>query len=170
MFTCNPFSDASSTLSIHKMGFPPDMNLSNITSGISLGFDSTASTVMQQQSPRSVSYKPNQSSQSLKHSRNRTESSSKRLDALSCYMAPFSHLEYGPTWKICEQDLVRDMIFIFQGTSGTHLLWDNHKHVFYFAEEIRLPLPIQGICMKLAELGKLYQKVSSYLQLNLFIY
>ena len=149
------------------MGFPSDMNLSNITSGISLGFDSTASTVMQQQSPRPVSYKPNQSNQSLKHSRNRANSSTKRFDALSCYKAPFSHLEYGPTWKICEQDLVRDMIFIFQGASGTHLLWDNHKRVFYFAEEIRLPLPIQGICMKLAELGKLYQKVNSYLQLTL---
>ncbi|KAI6654785.1 hypothetical protein LOD99_2664 [Oopsacas minuta] len=165
--------DLSSTLSIHKMGILSDINLSNVTSGISLGFDSTASTTMHQQSSRSISYKPEESHTSSvnntrnRSNRNRNRSSPKRLDGLSWYMAPFSHLEYGPTWKICEQDLVRDLIFIFQGASGTHILWENTTHRFYFIEEIRLPTPIHCICMKLAELGKLYQKVNLFVTDNM---
>ena len=135
-----------------------------MTSGISMGFDSSASTTKQQISAHSITYRAEDSRSSGVNNHSRPVP--KRLDALSCYGAPFSHLEYGPTWRISEQDLVRDLIFIFQGASGTHLQWDSNRHTFYFAEETRIPTPVHGACMKLAELGKLYQKVHTSVFLN----
>ena len=122
-----------------------------------MGFDSTVSTTKQQVSSHSIAYR-GEDSRSFE-TNNHSRPVPKRLDALSCYGAPFSHLEHGPSWRITEQDLVRDLIFIFQGASGTHLQFDNNRQSYYFAEETRIPTPVHGACMKLAELGKLYQKV-----------
>ena len=156
-------SDISHGLTSHKIGIPPDFNLSSVTSGISMGFDTTASTTKQNISSHSITYR-GEDSRSFE-ANNNSRPVPKRLDALSWYGAPFSHLEHGPTWRISEQDLVRDLIFIFQGASGTHLQWDSNRHSYYFAEETRIPTPVHGACMKLAELGKLYQKVHTSLSL-----
>ena len=157
-----------SVLSLNKI-IPSDLNLTGATSGISLGFDASQFSTQQHLSTQTASMRYGaesetprsrpRSSNITSHPAVSSHRADKTLDAISWYGVAFSHMCDGNIWGVCEQDLVRDLIFIFQGAAGTHIQWDKGRHCFYFPKESRIPIPVYGMCMRMTELGKLYRKV-----------
>ncbi|TPX34499.1 hypothetical protein SmJEL517_g02787 [Synchytrium microbalum] len=70
---------------------------------------------------------------------------------------------YSSTRAIREVDLVRDMIYVFQGIDGKFVKFDISQDTYVVDPDVGIPQPTQDILTKLSELGYLYRRIQEFL-------
>ncbi|KAL5248692.1 hypothetical protein ACHWQZ_G017773 [Mnemiopsis leidyi] len=66
-----------------------------------------------------------------------------------------------------EADLVRDLLFVFQGISTNAIRWEASKLCYIPQPALKLPKPKLDLACKLAELGFLYKQIKSFVDQRL---
>ena len=67
---------------------------------------------------------------------------------------------------IVEMDILRDLLYVFQGIDGRFLKFDARSDAFLLDYQVVLPRPTVEITHKLSELGWLYFKIQKQLQVK----
>jgi gamma-tubulin complex component 3 len=67
---------------------------------------------------------------------------------------------------IVEMDILRDLLYVFQGIDGRFLKFDARSDAFLLDSQVVLPRPAVEITNKLSELGWLYFKIQKQLQVK----
>jgi gamma-tubulin complex component 3 len=65
-----------------------------------------------------------------------------------------------------ETDLIRDLIYLFQGIDGQYIRYDTATHDPLFAPGIHVSKPMTELVFKLTETGWFYTKVRDFVQFN----
>lgn len=63
-----------------------------------------------------------------------------------------------------EFDVIRSLLYIFQGISSKHIKYDPKSEAFVLDPNLRLSAPLQDVIYSLCELGWLYLQVSKYVK------
>ena len=62
-----------------------------------------------------------------------------------------------------ENKLIRDLLFIFQGISGTFIKYDTRSAQYIIDPTLGVPIPVQDTVYSLCELGWLYSRIHEYI-------
>lgn len=68
---------------------------------------------------------------------------------------------------VSESDLLRDLIFIFQGIDGQYIKYNQELNDYAFISDISVSKPMKDMVLKLADLGWLYIRIRNFIQLNI---
>ncbi|GAN07895.1 gamma-tubulin complex component 3 [Mucor ambiguus] len=68
---------------------------------------------------------------------------------------------------VSEADLLRDLIFLFQGIDGQYIRYDTQLNDHVFTPGIEVSPPITNMVFKLADIGWLYTKVRNFVNDNM---
>ena len=61
-----------------------------------------------------------------------------------------------------EFDLIRDLLYVFQGIDGKHIKFNEPADFYLLDSSVCLPKPVTELVQKLCEMGWLYRKVNRY--------
>jgi gamma-tubulin complex component 3 len=67
---------------------------------------------------------------------------------------------------ISESDLIRDILFAFQGIDGTYINYSKHEDSFVLKSTVALSDPVKKMVYQLCEMGWLFRKVVDFIQIN----
>lgn len=67
---------------------------------------------------------------------------------------------------VSESDLLRDLIFIFQGIDGQYIKFNPDLNDYSLANGISVSKPMEEMVFKLAEMGWIYIKIRNFIRLN----
>ncbi|KZS98063.1 hypothetical protein SISNIDRAFT_423662 [Sistotremastrum niveocremeum HHB9708] len=80
------------------------------------------------------------------------------------------HRERKGTSHLPDQYLLRDVIYLLQGISGTYIKFEGEgvdKHIVFVEDQnYVIPQPVRTLVLKLSELGHLYHRVSTFVKAN----
>ncbi|CAO3613996.1 unnamed protein product [Mucor hiemalis] len=68
---------------------------------------------------------------------------------------------------VSESDLLRDLIFVFQGIDGQFIKFDKISNDFALVRGISVSKPMEDMVFKLVDIGWLYIKIRSFIQQNI---
>lgn len=68
---------------------------------------------------------------------------------------------------VSESDLLRDLIFIFQGIDGQYIKYNQELNDYAFISDISVSKPMKDMVLKLADLGWLYIRIRNFIKLNI---
>ena len=63
-----------------------------------------------------------------------------------------------------EADIIRDLIFVFQGIQGVNILYSNNEDAFTLRHNLVVSHSTRKIVNELCELGWLYRKVNNWMR------
>jgi gamma-tubulin complex component 3 len=67
---------------------------------------------------------------------------------------------------VSESDLLRDLIFVFQGIDGQYIRYDESLRDYALVHGISVSKPMEDMVYKLAEIGWLYTKIRNFIKVN----
>ncbi|KAI9495284.1 Spc98 family-domain-containing protein [Zychaea mexicana] len=82
--------------------------------------------------------------------------------AREMYQSSLSNSEYEPV--VPESELLRDLIFIFQGIDGQYIKYDSNSDVYAMDSQINVPEPTKDLVYRLTEIGWLYQRIQAFIR------
>lgn len=68
---------------------------------------------------------------------------------------------------VSEPDLLRDLIFVFQGIDGQYIKFDRVSNDFALVAGISISKPMEDMVFKLVDIGWLYIKIRSFIKNNM---
>ncbi|KAI7888030.1 Spc98 family-domain-containing protein [Mucor mucedo] len=68
---------------------------------------------------------------------------------------------------VSESDLLRDLIYIFQGIDGQYIKYNGELNDYAFISDISVSKPMKDMVLKLADLGWLYIRIRNFIKLNI---
>ena len=72
---------------------------------------------------------------------------------------------YGAAEEVTEEQLVRDLLFVFQGIQGTHVTYSLLEGAFIIQPSLVLSPSHRKLVHELAEMGWLFKKVQEWLNI-----
>lgn len=68
---------------------------------------------------------------------------------------------------VSESDLLRDLIYIFQGIDGQYVKYNEELNDYAFISDISVSKPMKEMVFKLADLGWLYIRIRNFIKFNI---
>jgi gamma-tubulin complex component 3 len=68
---------------------------------------------------------------------------------------------------VSESELLRDLIFVFQGIDGQYIKFDKSINDYGLVKGISVSIPMKEMVFKLADIGWLYIKIRDFIKLNM---
>ncbi|CAO3611650.1 unnamed protein product [Cunninghamella echinulata] len=70
------------------------------------------------------------------------------------------------TIPISEALILKDLIYIFQGIDGQYITFDSDTNEYILDPNVTIPKPAQDLAYRLTELGWLYQRIQTFINVN----
>ena len=78
-----------------------------------------------------------------------------------------NYYNLGEKGRIVESDILRDLLYVFQGIDGRFLKFNSNKNVFELDSTVIIPKPTHELVLRLAELGGLFHYIQNECQKEL---